>query len=285
MYIYVITNMVNLKKYVGCTARDNPIDRWNEHKRSTKSYNLYKAFNKYGIENFTFQVIDEYQSIDKMKESEKEYISLFNTFHGVGYNMTEGGDGRWGHITSEETKEKLRQANLGKKLSEEHKEKISKAGKGRIVSEETRKKLSLAHTGKKKNFKITNEYRQKLSDNSNRKRIIIQYDLDLNEINQYASLKQAEDETDIKYQSISRCCRGIRPTAGGYMWSYSEDKCPIRHNNKHKQVYQYTLQGVFVNKYNSTIDADKCTGVNNRGISSVCRNENKTAGGFIWRYA
>jgi len=88
-------------------------------------------------------------------------------------NYTNGGEGASGAKCSDVTKEKLRLANVGKKLSEETKEKISKAlkrvdrsnwpirtlssehkakisegGKGRNVSEETRSKISAAQKGK-----------------------------------------------------------------------------------------------------------------------------------------
>lgn len=49
---------------------------------------------------------------------------------------------------SEETKQKLREANIGKKKSEETKQKIREACKGRHYSEETRRKMSEAHKGK-----------------------------------------------------------------------------------------------------------------------------------------
>lgn len=51
----------------------------------------------------------------------------------------------YGKHHTEEAREKIRQANLGKKLSQEHKNKISKSGKGRIVSEQTKKKMGENH--------------------------------------------------------------------------------------------------------------------------------------------
>lgn len=50
---------------------------------------------------------------------------------------------------SVETREKLRQANLGKKASDETRKKISAAGKGKIISAKTREKISKAHQGVK----------------------------------------------------------------------------------------------------------------------------------------
>ena len=54
-----------------------------------------------------------------------------------------------GRVVSEETREKLRIINIGKRHTEEAKEKISAAHTGRVVSEETRRKLSLANKGMK----------------------------------------------------------------------------------------------------------------------------------------
>ena len=53
-----------------------------------------------------------------------------------------------GRVVSEETKEKLRQANLGKVISDETKKKMSEASIGKKVSDETRKKQSEAKKGK-----------------------------------------------------------------------------------------------------------------------------------------
>lgn len=62
-YIYVITNQINDKQYIGQTV--NTIKRrWQEHicssrQKSTRTYPLYNAMNKYGIENFTIKQIEE----------------------------------------------------------------------------------------------------------------------------------------------------------------------------------------------------------------------------------
>lgn len=94
-YIYKITNQLNNKSYIGKTTHINPNRRWNEHlseRNQERSQNraLYRAMNKYGVENFVFSVIEE---TDNIEEREAFYIQYFDTYHN-GYNETLGGDGR-----------------------------------------------------------------------------------------------------------------------------------------------------------------------------------------------
>lgn len=83
--IYQIVNNINGKGYVGQSR--NIEKRWLAHKESKESYPLYKAFRKYGVENFTFQILEECSS-EELNEKEKFYIK---TEHSE-YNQTEGGD-------------------------------------------------------------------------------------------------------------------------------------------------------------------------------------------------
>ena len=51
-----------------------------------------------------------------------------------------------------------------------------------------------------------------------------------------------------------------------------------------KPVYQYTLDGVFIKKYNSGKEASFQTGVSRSGIANACQGKAKSAGGFVWKY-
>ncbi len=75
---------------------------------------------------------------------------------GILHNRTNGGDGASGAIRSLNFKQKLSKVNKNKILSEEHKEKLRKAniGKnnpnyGKRASKETREKMSKSHLGEK----------------------------------------------------------------------------------------------------------------------------------------
>lgn len=138
MYIYVIENQINHKKYVGLDSRNiNEKRRWLEHIRDYKNSNLekvlYKAMRKYGLENFSFNILEELKDNDiiLLKEREKYWIkTLKSTVKGHGYNMTDGGDtSPWKYMSDNQKEEHINKVKLGSNLywsnltSEERKEK------------------------------------------------------------------------------------------------------------------------------------------------------------------
>ena len=95
--VYTITNLINGHKYVGKTER-KPEERWKQHLYMSK-YNpedmvICRAINKYGKENFKFEVIEEC-SPENVNDREIFWISELNTYKD-GYNMTLGGEGTTG---------------------------------------------------------------------------------------------------------------------------------------------------------------------------------------------
>ena len=92
-YIYKIENKLNGKKYIGQTIKSLE-KRFSQHQHNyNKSYfsqlALYQAFNKYGIENFSFDEIEEVPN-EKLDEREKYWINYYNSYYD-GYNSTLGG--------------------------------------------------------------------------------------------------------------------------------------------------------------------------------------------------
>jgi group I intron endonuclease len=145
MIIYKITNKINGKIYIGQTT--GPLNkRWNDHccYKKNRCSVVSQAIQKYGKKNFEVKPIAYCDSLEQMNHREPYYIKLLKTLTPNGYNIKEGGNG--GGKCTEETKEKLRQINLGKRHSAETKEKVSKAGLGHLVSLKTREKLSQAHS-------------------------------------------------------------------------------------------------------------------------------------------
>lgn len=92
-YIYKITNMLNNKVYIGQTVKTVQ-KRFTQHKNnSNKDYFsqivLYKAFNKYGIENFVCEEIENCEN-SLLDEREKYWIEYYDSYFN-GYNSTLGG--------------------------------------------------------------------------------------------------------------------------------------------------------------------------------------------------
>ncbi len=78
-------------------------------------------------------------------------------------NITDGGEGVSGHTHTEESKEKMRQSQIGKKHTEEHKRKISEGNKGKFVSEESKARMRKAQANR---LPISEETREKMRKNS-----------------------------------------------------------------------------------------------------------------------
>jgi group I intron endonuclease len=131
VFIYLITNTINGKYYVGKTELP-PLKRWHDHcscaRRSSKRAPLlYRAMNKHGLTSFSFEVIAETNSSDQLNKLEQLWIwALDSTNPECGYNLTFGGTGG---PPTEATREKLR----GPK-SEEHKRNLSEAKRGSSVA-------------------------------------------------------------------------------------------------------------------------------------------------------
>lgn len=97
-YIYVITNLINSKKYVGKTTTTIK-ERWKEHCSDSKKYRcnkrpLYDAFNKYGIENFKIEELEYVKDNNQLSDREIHWIKELQTYGQTGYNATKGGDGK-----------------------------------------------------------------------------------------------------------------------------------------------------------------------------------------------
>lgn len=173
--IYIITNIVNAKQYVGITK--DLKRRWSAHRTGNKSSTILKqAIKKHGVENFVFTHIADAFDWDAAQIIERLLISEKNTKAPLGYNMTDGGDGTLGFAApnkgkpmSEESKQKLRNAHFGNKMSKEANENKSKALKGMAKSEEHKKKIGASQKGilcpqrGRKGKTLSEETKQKIS--------------------------------------------------------------------------------------------------------------------------
>jgi group I intron endonuclease len=145
MILYLITNLIDGKRYIGQTTTSLE-RRWWFHKKHSNCVYLHNAIEKHGADNFSVEVLCEPPTIDILNELEAEYIKRYCTLAPNGYNLTEGG-----RVPrhSEMTREKMRLSHTGLKESEETRLRKSKAGKGRIFSKEHLVNMSLSRIGHK----------------------------------------------------------------------------------------------------------------------------------------
>lgn len=106
--IYLITNQIDEKLYVGQTRRTASL-RWSEHVRDSNKgktgYLLYNAMRKHGANRFALDIISRTDSQEEANRLEKFWIAYLKTSDpSFGYNMTDGGVATV--LMSEESKKK-----------------------------------------------------------------------------------------------------------------------------------------------------------------------------------
>ena len=150
MYIiYLLINNVNNKVYVGVT--NNYQKRMREHKGTYNNCLISKAIKKYGWNNFNTEILLETDDAEyAYKIAETKFIKKFQSNNlDKGYNLTLGGEGTSGFSPSPETRQKMREKKLGKKLTPEHIDNISKSNTGKKRTEEFKLKASIRLKGNK----------------------------------------------------------------------------------------------------------------------------------------
>ncbi len=109
-------------------------------------------------------------------------------------------------------------------------------------------------------------------------------------IAEYINISEAAKATNLSESIISQeLNKEIKTLSGGFYWSKTKDIGQVKNYKnfgKAKAVYQYNLQGKFINKYSSTGEAARSLGLSSGShIGECCRGKIKTYKGFIWKYA
>lgn len=164
-YVYVITNLINNKKYLGVKEKPEFDETYYGSGKVIKN-----AVSKYGKENFSVVVYKWCQSKEELYSEEKRLSILWNVVKDKNwYNCMVGGHG--GNTKVNYTKEQ--KMEFGKKISDSKKnrpltekelqklEKMRNAWKEQHHTEETKEKIRNSNTG----HKVTQEAREKMSRN------------------------------------------------------------------------------------------------------------------------
>ena len=214
MVIYGILNKVSGKYYIGSAvnfskrkSRHLKLLRENKH----HSYLLQKEWD----ENlFDFIILEKVLGKEFLIEREQWWIDNTNSF----YNICKIASSSLGVKRTEETKEKVRQANLGLKHPEWRNNIKSKAQGG---ENHWTKKKSFSKESKEKMSRSQKKLYEDGYKSPSRKKIN-QFTIDDIFIKTWESAKDVETELKISRFAISQVLIGNNKTSGGFKWKYYE---------------------------------------------------------------
>ena len=147
--IYKITNTVTNDFYIGSSK--NVKKRWANHKcpsawKNNPNNQLYKDMQKYGLDKFDFQILEEVE-IEKLKETEQKFIETLKPTYNS--NNAKGLDIERYKKSHKESQKKYQKTDKGK----EAQKKYNKSDKGK----EAQKKYNKSDKRKKSNKQYKNQ--------------------------------------------------------------------------------------------------------------------------------
>lgn len=254
----------SFQSYVGQSL--NIEGRFASYKRGQckGQHRLYNSINKYGWDSHTSQILIRCkpEQLDYFEKYMISYLSTFSTTHGL--NLTSGGRNC---IVSDETRKKISGINKGRKLTVNQRKAISEYHKGRIgvlcpnsikinqyslcgkhiklwdsASDAARhlccnkRNISSVCRGERSQAVgfvwrfIGDDFLKYLvtKKGDKKKKSIIQFDMNNNEIKKWESAKHVQDSIGIRASGIRLCCNDQLLSSGGYIWKYQNESDRFR---------------------------------------------------------
>lgn len=280
--IYKITNTQNGKVYIGQAV--DMLTRWRQHCNEAYNENsiayeckFYRAIRKYGVQNFTFQMI-EFCDVDKLNEREIFYIEKFDSYSS-GYNMTVGGQD-FSCTTARAIDQYDLDGNLIKTYKSIADARREVSGKiDRVLSGEARTASGFYFSYHGDGFNLRNTKPHGSA--------VCQYSLDGEFIKKYNTIKEAIDETGLT--GISYACRK-HTKAGDWLWVYDGENVipyefPKYAHSSNRGVDMFSKSGEYIRSFISIGEAERCTDTPQSNIVSCCKCKVKSAGGYKWKYS
>lgn len=169
-YFYKTTNLVNGKYYYGIHSTNNLNDGYMGSGNS-----LTAAIKKYGKDNFVKEIIADYPTRKEASDHEKLIVTIELIKLNECYNLRTGGDNEFITPMELEIRKNINKiisnSKIGIPRTEETKQKLRTANTGRKHSQETIKKLKIANTGRKHTFEVIEKMKNKIVSNETREKL------------------------------------------------------------------------------------------------------------------
>lgn len=284
-FIYVTTNLINGKMYVG----QRKINRHDWRTYLGSGTTLKKAIKKYGRENFDRKIIDIAFNANELNQLEYFYTIKFDSTNKDNwYNIVYGGGVNGLNIKNNKQRPVVRYDINGNILGE-YKSVLDGANK----TGDGRQSIHQCCHGKFRTVKKSNTVWRFKDDPFDKYSIVDSKPKSVKCYNKfqeliaiYKSIRDAERETGVDHTSITRCCNGEACCAGIYIWCY-ENENPIFNYDKmaEKPIYQYDLNGNFIKRFNSSKEAGLILNIKHVYINLCCNKKTKMSGGYKWYYS
>ena len=288
--VYVHTNKINGKRYVGITSM-NPILRWSNGNGYKNNRHFDYAIKKYGWDCFEHEINISELTREQACLWERALILLWDTTSQEnGYNISPGGVGA--HSVSLETRrKKSRQTKDFFANNPAARKHLAEMGRKQFSTEESKQVV------RERMKKMFAEHPEKKTTKA-----IRQYDLEGNYIRDWESAVIAERECGYDRKKISSCLTGHQKRACGYLWRYADKSAPskieppknkVRTKKKTKAkkfvrhacgVRQYDRDGNYLKTFKTILEASIETGFHHSSIIGCCKGKTRTLGNYQWRY-
>ena len=294
--IYCWTCKANGKRYIGKSI--NLRERRATFLRFSEPYageHINRARNKFNDAAFWMYSIIEYCDPAQLNESEKSAINQHNVFNKeIGYNLTLGGDGGFGTISTR--RKAVKQYTIDGTFVREW-DCITDAANyygcdsvGVISS--CCKGEAMTSLGFQWRYADDDRPVEPLEQYKAYKTPIKQYSMNGEFIREFECAMDAARSLGKTCNSdIISCCRGKQRFAQGFQWRYADDKNPVEGIKQKsepvnkRRVRQYNSNGEFMREFESLTAVYEELGFRITDICTCCKHKGASAFGFQWRYA
>lgn len=253
-YVYKHTTPNGLV-YIGITNQE-PNARWLNGRGYKKNPLFFDSILLYGWLNIKHEILFSKLSKEEACQKEVELIKEYRSDE-IEYGFNSQSGGNRGYTHNSQTRKRLAEISKERWQDPEFRKKVHDSQVKVQSREDIKKKKS---EWSKKRYHEDDAYREKF----------------LKSIRE----RMNKEETKQFYREVTK----KKWNEPGYREQMSQ-KMTGANNPSARAIEQYTLDGVLVNKYSTCKEAAEKNNILRSGVSACASGHQKTAGGYIWRYA